>query len=81
MAEPSPDAPVPVEMWRDAVNRLDLMEEQARSVLRTGGRMTSIRVARVEDPVSPLVLPDGPRILELASPGSMVLGPDGKPLS
>jgi hypothetical protein len=63
-----------MEMWRDAVNRLDLMEEQARSVLRTKGRMTQIRVARVVEPVSRILLPDGPL-------PTILLGPDGKPLS
>lgn len=63
------DDPVPVECWRDAVNRLDLMEERARSVLRAHGRMTSIQVARVIEPV-----------IEPVTGRELLLGPDGKPI-
>jgi hypothetical protein len=65
-----------MELWRDAVNRLDLMEEQARSVLRTKGRMTSIQVARIEEPVSQILLPDGTMTMP-----TIIFGPDGKPLN
>lgn len=68
---------VPAMEWRDAEARLGLMEEQSRRALAGHWRMTSISVVQ-DDWVSPLVLPDH-QIIETAP--TLLLGPDGNPLS